>query len=46
MDIDEAGEMTILNLLALVRDKSVSAINKADKVQAVMDAITNGKRRR
>ncbi len=46
MDIDEAGEMTILNLLALVRDKSVSAINKADKAQAVMDAITNGKRRR
>ncbi len=46
MDIDEAGEMTILNLLALVRGKSVSAINKADKAQAVMDAITNGKRRR
>ena len=46
MDIDEAGEITILNLLALVRDKSVSAINKADKAQAVMDAINSGKRRR
>ena len=31
VDIDEAREMTILNLLALVKDKSVSAINKADK---------------
>lgn len=38
--------MTILNLLALVRDKSVSAINKADKAQAAMDAITSGKKRR
>ena len=46
MDFGKAGEMTILNLLSLVRDKSVSAINKADKAQAVMDAITNGKRRR
>ena len=44
MDIDEVDEMTILNLLALVRDKSILAINKADKTQAVMDAITNGKR--
>ena len=46
MDIDEAGEMTILNLLAPVRDKSVSVMNKVDKAQAVMDAITKGKRRR
>ena len=46
MDIDEAGKMTIINLLALVRDKSVSAINKADKAQAAMDAITSGKKRR
>ena len=46
MGIDEAGEMTILNLLVLVKDKFVSAINKADKEQAVMDTITNGKRRR
>ncbi len=46
MNFGEADEMTILNLLALVRDKSVSAINKADKAQAAMDAITNGRRRR
>ena len=31
VDINEADEMTTLNLLAQVRDKSVSAINKADK---------------
>ena len=44
VDIDEAGKMNILTLLALVRDKSLSAINKADEALAVMDVITNGKR--
>lgn len=46
VDIEEVGRMNILTLLALVRDKSPSAINKADKAQAVRDVITNGKRRR
>jgi hypothetical protein len=38
--------MTVLDLLALARDLSVSAISKANKAQAIMEETINEKRRR
>ena len=46
VDTEQASEMTTPNLLALVRDKPVSVMNKVDKAQAVVDVITKVKRHR